>query len=476
LNTVEVSGEYGEFDTGKGRVTYGHSFTNGLEMLISGSYYDSAGPKKLFYPEFNSPASNNGITERTDFDQFTSFFGSLAYRDLSLEGGYIHREKGTPVVSPGFPGVGGSVLFNDRRNLTMDERGYSQLKFQHEFPEVVDVTAQVYYDSYAFNQDSVSSLAPFGVSQYFNRGEWWGSEIQARKRFFDRLSLTLGAEYRDDFRQEDSITRRATSNHGIYLESEYGIVTNLVFNAGGRYDQYGGQEPAFNPRLALIYNPFPATVLKAIYGTAFRAPNFYELTAPDPSLSRIDPEKITTYELAVEQAIGSYLRASSSIYYNQIDDLIGLGGNGFRNLTNAESRGIELGLQGQSTNGFMGRISYAVQETESRETHRKLSNSPEHLVKFNLSAPLFKEKLFLGLEVQYASARLTPQGNSAAGFWVANATLFSQNLTKGLDLSASVYNLFDERYGDPGNSGNFNQPDLLPRDGRSFRVKLTYRF
>jgi outer membrane receptor for ferrienterochelin and colicins len=135
-----------------------------------------------------------------------------------------------------------------------------------------------------------------------------------------------------------------------------------------------------------------------------------------------------------------------------------------------------LGLQAQGAGGFMGRLGYAIQETESRETRQKLSNSPEHLVKLNLSAPVIKEKLFAGLEVQYTSSRLTVQGNSAPGFWVANFTVFSQNIAKGLDLSASVYNLLDKHFADPGNSANFTQPDLLPRDGRSFRLKMTYRF
>src|SRR4029077_1784343 len=43
VDGVEASGEYGEFDTYKARVTVGKSFTNGWEFLFSGSYYDSAG-------------------------------------------------------------------------------------------------------------------------------------------------------------------------------------------------------------------------------------------------------------------------------------------------------------------------------------------------------------------------------------------------------------------------------------------------
>src|SRR6266487_1716817 len=85
LNGMEVSGEYASYDTYKGRATYGKLFTNGVQLLLSGTYYDSAGPDKLFYKEFNTPAQNNGVAEGLDDDSFGSFFGSLSYRDFTLQ-------------------------------------------------------------------------------------------------------------------------------------------------------------------------------------------------------------------------------------------------------------------------------------------------------------------------------------------------------------------------------------------------------
>ena len=55
-----------------------------------------------------------------------------------------------------------------------------------------------------------------------------------------------------------------------------------------------------------------------------------------------------------------------------------------------------------------------------------------------------------------------------------NLTVSSPALLSGWDLSLSVYNLFDQRYGDPG-SGEHLQ-DVILRDGRNFRVKLIYNF
>jgi outer membrane receptor for ferrienterochelin and colicin len=62
----------------------------------------------------------------------------------------------------------------------------------------------------------------------------------------------------------------------------------------------------------------------------------------------------------------------------------------------------------------------------------------------------------------------------ADNFWITNLTMTYENLVKGLELSASVYNLFDVDYGHPG--GGEHVQDIIEQDGRSFRVKLTYRF
>ena len=62
----------------------------------------------------------------------------------------------------------------------------------------------------------------------------------------------------------------------------------------------------------------------------------------------------------------------------------------------------------------------------------------------------------------------------AAGFGVFNFTLFSHNLVKDLDVSASVYNLLDEHYADPSTSAHLQ--DQIPQSGRSFRINLTYHF
>jgi iron complex outermembrane receptor protein len=472
----EVSGEIASFDTYKGRATYGHQFDNGLEVLLSGSYYDSQGPEQLFYKEFNSPQNHNGIVENGDSDTYKSAFGTLTFHDFTLQGGFITREKGNPTALFG-------TVFNDPRTQTVDERSYITLKYDHDF-EVVQVAAQVYYDRYDFD-GTLAFPTPTDLVKNLTAGEWWGAETQFRKTFFDRHTLTLGGEYREDFRLDRqnffessgipfADDHRTRQSYGVYLQGEIRVLTNLLFNAGARYDYYESFGDTVNPRLALIYDPFKneKSVFKAIYGTAFRAPNFFELLF-DPNLN---PETITTYELVYEQQIGSHFRSSLSGFYNQIDDLISFNQGTFSNVEGAEAKGLELELASSWPGGLQGRISYTLQETEDRSTGQRLTDSPRHLGKVNLSAPvpLLKDKVFASVEFQYTSERLTLAGTEADGFGIVNFTLFSRNLVKGLELSASVYNLLDTSYSDPATP--FHTQDLLERDGRTFRVKLTYRF
>jgi len=120
---AEVSGEVASFDTYKGRVTYGNRFTNGLEMFLSGTIYDSEGRDRLFYKEFDQPQHNHGIAQNADADAFKSFFGSVAFHDFSLEGAFNTRDKNNPTAQ--------TVLdlgFNDPRLRTTDERRIVSLK------------------------------------------------------------------------------------------------------------------------------------------------------------------------------------------------------------------------------------------------------------------------------------------------------------------------------------------------------------
>ncbi len=494
LKGTEVSGEAASFGTLKERATYGNQFGNGLEVLLSGTAFHSEG-QNLFFPEFNDPATNNGIAEKRDGDKFQSFFSTLAYRGFTFQAAYISREKTIPTGSYG-------TVFNDPRNRTVDDRYYADLKYEGSIDEKTSFTGRVFYDwygyrgDYAFSDNAINPVPPFRfVNKDDTRNAWWGAEAKLTRRMLETHRLTVGVEYQDYFRQDqrnfDEILfanrlddKRRTNVWAIYLQDEFEIAKGLILNAGVRHDRYSTFGGTTNPRVALIYNPRPKTTLKLLYGMAFRVPNVFEMFYTDGGVTQkanpaLRPEKIETVEGVIEQSIGDHLRLLVAGYSYKITDLITQETDPvdtllvYRNVVPVRARGVETGLNGHWGNGMEGRASYTYQETTDGLGQSPV-NSPRHLAKVNLIAPLLAEKVFAGGETQYVSKRTSLQGDIARAYYVVNLTLSGRNLVAGLDGSAGVYNLLDYRYGDP--TGNKNPEDILSQDGRSFRAKLTYRF
>ena len=486
LQGAEVSGEVGSFDTYKGRLSYGRRFSNGVEGLLSGSYYTSEG-QRLFFKEFDDPATNNGVAENSDDDHSRSVFGRFSWRDFTLQGAYASREKGIPTGSFG-------TVFNDPQNQTVDTLAYIDLGYEHIFNTQWQLMARLFYDRYYYTGDYLYDYPPLTLNKDIARGEWWGSEFQLITKVLPRQTVTLGAEYRDNLRQrmrnfdQEPFAlyldeRQNSRNWALYAQDEITLLKDLTLNIGVRYDHYESFGGTTNPRLALIYTPLRDTTLKLLYGTAFRASNVYERFFQGLGFKAnpgLQPETITTYELILEQYLGAHLRGTASVFYYTLDNLITQrtdptdGLLVFQNAGEVTAYGGELELEGKWANGWLGRLSYTYQETEDQQTGAGLTNSPRHLAKFNLLVPLFQDKLFVGPEMQYTSDRRTLAGRRTSGVFLTNVTLFSQHLLKGLEISGSVYNLFDTRYGDPG--AEEHRQDVIPQDGRSFRFKITYGF
>jgi outer membrane receptor for ferrienterochelin and colicins len=494
LNGGEASGSYASYDTYTGRLSYGKRFQNGLEFALSGSYFDSVGHESLFYQEFSR--INNGYAIDLDGSRTASGFASVSYGEISLEGGVVQRKKSLPTAAYG-------TVFNQGPNDVLDERAFADLKFQHEFSHAFELSTRLYYDHYHYEGTAPYAQYDLVDPRYpglltFNRDvsiqESLGTELQLTKTLCEKHRLTAGVEYRHDFKLDlDNFDIDPPVNYvhanldadtvGVYAQDEYTILHNLLLNAGVRYDYFSSFGDTINPRAALIYSPWTNSTFKVLYGQAFRAPNAYELYYQAPGYManpELKPETIHSTELVYEQVIIPQLRLTTSLFYNQIDDLISFGTDStgtnsiFGNLDGAVSRGGELELDANWGKGWQARASYTYADAYDSGTGRRLSNSPEHVGKFMLTAPVWRQKIFATVELLALSDRETVHNNTANGYWLVNLTLFSREIVKGLDLSASVYNLLDERYGDPVSS-DFPQ-DTIEQNGRTFRVKLTYHF
>lgn len=238
-----------------------------------------------------------------------------------------------------------------------------------------------------------------------------------------------------------------------------------------------------NPRVALIYSLQPETTAKLIYGTAYRNANAYELyygvvVGYLPSVD-LKPEEVESYELDIEHYFYNNFKLTTSIYSNTTTNLIGLnsdisGDVFYDNVDKVTAEGVDLEAEYVADTGLRLRTSYSFVDTKVDNKGESLTNSPEHMVKFNLSSPVFKQKAKAGVEFQYMGNRVTPQGEKIGGFGITNLTLSSQKIYDRLELSASLYNVFEKRYADPASEEHIQSS--MAQDGRSFRVKMAYTF
>ena len=492
LKNVSVEGEAASYGTYQGRVSYGNKFSNGLEVLLSSSYYDSHGQDQLFFKEFDNPATNNGIAVNADGDEFHQFFLNASWGHFSLQGLFGSRDKVIPTASYG-------TVFDVTGTHTVDARGYVDLRYDREIGHGWSFSNRTYYDQYnndgTYVYDYSSSGGPSRVlNDNYAHGKWLGDEGTLSKQILKTQRLTVGFEYRDDFQQNQGnydvqpffqyfASRESSNILSAYVQDEIHLRSDLILNLGLRYDHYSTFGGTTNPRVALIYNPWEKTTFKFLYGQAFRAPDIFELyyDAPgneaNPSLR---PETVKTMELVWEQSFADHFHMTASGFYYPIHGLISEGvdpSNGNAVFTNAESmnlRGLDLGLWRSLPGGMEGTVSYTFQDATNPSPPLPLTNSPKHIFQASLSAPLVKGKVFASMDLQYLSNRATLTGQYSGAYATSNITLFSRKVLKGWETSAGIYNLFNKKYADP--TGNGLAEGTITQDGRTFRVKIGYRY
>lgn len=492
LKGGELSASGGSFNAWTGRGTGGGKLKGGVDLLFSGSYRDSAGKQRISFPEY--AATNNGIAQGLDGENSWDLLTKVVWKDISLLLLHQTRDKTVPTASY-------FTIFNDPGENVSDRHTLAGLNYSGH-GGWADLNARLTYNRYQYDADyPLDNAGVRTLNRDATVAEWIGSDLYASKTFGDHL-LTLGMEHRWQFTERQrnfDVTPIPNSvlddNHtnmvqGYYLQDEYHILDNLILNAGLRYDYYDNYGGTINPRAALIWKPQNATVLRLSYGEAFRAPNAYERYYSDQvgikGNLNLRPEKIRTLELGWDQFIGNNLKTTATGYYSRITDQLDQvidPADGFAVFTNQsllESKGLELQAEGKWESGFSGRVSYCYQVTKRQDGGQVPANSPASLVKGSITAPLPLKKSFATLETVYNSSRQNAAGEKIDGAAIVNLTLLSRDLLEGLDLSASVYNLFDTRYAMPVGPEQTNSLGeslrSIQQDSITFRVKATYRF
>ncbi len=490
INGVEVQGGLSSFGGRTVRITGGLETESGLDLLLSGTLGQIDG-QDHYIEEFDYPDYNNGVFEDGDKEKWNNLFGKAIYKDFTFEMMYGWRYKQNPMAPVG-------VIFNDNSAKTQDTQWSLSSLYKHELPGKIDFAAQLFYQHFKWDGEWPYDFDYEGnpldyADPYVDdfRGDKITGTIDMTKRLKGDHVIAVGMEYVNNMQMDMSARdlkpywlwydfKQAPENWGVYALTELHLTKGVLLNLALRHDEYTTFGSTNNPRLALVTEPIRGTVLKALYGTAFRAPNGYEISAEEAGGQlEYTPEEITTYELIWEQTLGRGYSTSVSAYhydYKSLDndepDDPDLLPEEWMN-DDIESTGLEFEVVRQARQGVTGRLSYSYNKSEDRLYNPLYgeSKASPHMVKLNVSHPIHGPQTRVGLEFQYNSKRQTIMRGWAGEHYLVNLSLLNNSLINGLEVRGSVYNLLNEPVSHPGTMGEYQ--DLIWQDGRSYRLYLT---
>lgn len=471
----------GSFESGSASLAGGTRTAGGLDVFAAASGYTTRGPD-LYYPEFDVPETSDGRAVGLDGDRIARTLVRVMKGDFLVEGLYSSHHKEIPTASY-------DTVFGDPRAQTSEHGSMLSASYEHAFGDLSRVWATASYQSALY--DGNYPYADGELISDYVRSRWLTVEGQYQKFVAGRHRISVGGEARRNLRLEQGVPgvfedSRSSWVLAGFLQGEFHLGERVTFYAGGRYDHYDTFGGTFNPRVALVAEPWTGTYLKGIYGRAFRAPSPYELYYEDGSVTQkpaltLEPEHLETFEVALERRVRPGLKASLSVYHTRVKDLIGFVTDPaddllvYTNGDTAQSTGVEAGLEGQITSRLFARASYAFQQAEEGPENLRPVGSPRHVAHLATSLSLLEGQFVPGLEVYYLGARPTLAGAQAADHALAGLTLqVRPRAVPRLELLAKVGNLFDTEYSDPG--GEEHRQDLLMRDGRTAWLSVRFRF
>ena len=132
----------------------------------------------------------------------------------------------------------------------------------------------------------------------------------------------------------------------VFVQDEWSLAKDWALTAGVRHDRYSDFGGTTNPRLALVWDAAYNVVIKAMHGTAFRAPSFSELYSINNPVvvgsPSINPETINTNELAFSWQPVSKLQTNLNFFQYRMRNIILHVAAKYGNAGDQTGRGLEL--------------------------------------------------------------------------------------------------------------------------------------
>jgi outer membrane cobalamin receptor len=477
---VEVAATGGSFDTQQYNV-YAAKQAGDFSATVNANVHVTGGIDGKF--------ENTDVRSNLDENKY-DFHLNLDYRDWSFDGHFSRKETGT------FAGFADTLLLTDSKRNYDDY--FFIVGYKHDITDKLNIDIKAYHDHFDF--DNLIDIVPGLYLRTGITNTKTGGEALVSYELFESNKLIFGIKGEKQEQFDVSHTSGSSPNaqtafspkfaqdmdrtlFSAYAEDIWDIVPSFRLTAGARYDRYSDFGNTFNPRAGFNWEFLDGYILKFSYGTAFRAPTFGEIGGTSQYLlgsSTIMPEKIRTYEVGLTGNPIRALNTGVTLFHSRIDGIIGWqpvpgrpGETTIGNGGGVTSEGLEFEAKYGYMEGSYLAVNYTLQDNVTLHSDQKLPNVPQHLGNVMLNQQITRHiSLFTNLFIKGDTLRESGDNrNGVASYAIVNATLRAKDLWKGLELSASVYNLLDHDYKDPALVyGDF------PTPGRSAFVRASYSF
>ena len=375
LNTIPLSSiERVEVVKGSNSVLYGTNAINAVINIIpkrNKTGEEKSSTMAVKYGSFNTGKVSASHHINKD-DLAVNLYGDGLYtsgQDLK----YHSENDGSPLgIQKKFSSINVATIidykafnftfqFNNSNQNNLDENSL----FPVFFPEGVDTFTHFWPQrteeyqlvaSLGYNKE-ISKLLSLSIRSTYqdwqmDKDEWSGKKIYSSWGSFNDVELNfnpthvwnnkLGVSYnhylgsRDrsriknneaQFFSDVEPSKKATQDVAVYFNGNYKFSKKFNFHYGGRYysSSYDGvSNDNFSPRLSLVYGLRDNIKVKAIYGSSFRVPTYFEKGSRIKSIygnSELNPETSTSYDFVI---FGTSKRVSwdVNLFMTEIDNKI----------------------------------------------------------------------------------------------------------------------------------------------------------
>jgi len=454
--------------------------------------------------------SNSG---KTDFwEEQVDFAAKFNYQGWQLNSRYLEKKRG--------PYIGIQHALNDESEIKHGQY-FVDLSYQGEISEQLKLSTKLFLDR-STNFDQYWQLlppraaAPDGsIARAVVESEAYGAELQFDYQLFENNLLTFGAaiehhelfnarfyvnflpdkdltpiDYQEVTGDRDWIDQPKANRDiwALYMQDIWAISEQVTFTFGVRYDQYSDFGSSTSPKVAGVWKLDDHWDLKAQYAKGFKAPVFAELYIQDnPAQTgnpNLKPETADTYELSLGYMTAGQVNTRVTYFNINEKDKIqtDLTGTGMaENIGGTEIEGIELEWKKRFGVAHSFYFNYTWQDARYSLDDSKIPDFASH--KGNVGGNyLINRYLNINTNIYITGDRPRAAGDSRddhKGYFLTDMTFTFSRYITGLEVRASIYNLFNKKYTNPSfyvPAAGGGEVSDYPQERRNYSLDMRYSF